>query len=170
MEEGFGEFQPCMYFYGSTQITDNPKLYRRLLSRLAFAVNGRLATMDDPLRSGAIICTGADSEEYIAEIQEQFKVNLVLVVGNERLHSSVSKHLKERPNCTVLKLPKSGGVVQKDATFRRNLMQYQFQRYFYGSKQEYSPFSIIIPSDDLQIRRLGEGKMPEALYSVPNNV
>jgi len=36
-------------------------------------------------------------------------------------------------------------------------MHHQFQKYFYGAKQEYSPFSITIGFDEASIRRLGEG-------------
>jgi polyribonucleotide 5'-hydroxyl-kinase len=156
VEDGIGEGQPCAYFYGSTAPADNSKLYRKMTNRLAFAVNGRLASMSDQSKSGAIICTGADCEEYIAEIQELFRASLVLVVGNERLHSTVSKTLSAIPNCTVLKLPKSGGVVSKDNNYRRGRLQAAFHRYFYGPKSEYSPFSIVLTFDEVRIRRLGE--------------
>lgn len=165
VEEGVGgdggTSQPIAYFYGSTSSADNVRLYRKMLSRVAFAVNGRLASMDDVQKSGAIICCpGELSEEGILQVQDLFKVSLVLVVGNERLHSTVSKTMQQhRPSCTVLKLPKSGGVVSKDAAWRRAQMQAQFQRYFYGAKGEYSPFSITLNFDEVQIRRLGEGSL-----------
>lgn len=157
MEEGIGEGQPCLYFYGATSPSENPKIYRKMMSRLAFSVNGRLAAMNDPLKSGAIICAATECEDYISDIQEQFRANLVLVVGNERLHNNITKTLQNRTGCTILKLPKSGGVVTKDNTFRRNQMQFQFQRYFYGPKHEYSPFSITLNFSEVHIRRLGEG-------------
>lgn len=110
VEDAVIEGQPCSYFFGHPSPADNPKLYRKMLGRLAFAANGRLASMDDALKVGAIICTAGEGEEFIGEIQEQYRARLVLVVGNERLHSTVSKHLQGQSGCTVLKLPKSGGV------------------------------------------------------------
>lgn len=148
--------QSCLYYFGALNPSDNSKLYRRLVSRLSFSVNARLASMNDPVKSGAIVCAPAAAEEFISELQEQFKAKLVLVVGNERLHSTISKSLKGR-DCTVLKLSKSGGVVQKDPAFRTSQSQWHFHRYFYGPRQEYSPFTIILPFDEVHIRRLGEG-------------
>lgn len=156
---GDGSSQPCLYYYGSTLPTDNIKLYRRLMARLAMSVNGRLAALNDEGKSGAIICCPAEGQDLVEEIQQLFKASLILVVGNERLYSTVSKALagREGPPCTVLRLPKSGGVVSKDRAYRRDRMQASFQRYFYGSRGEYSPFSIILAFDEVQVRRLGEG-------------
>lgn len=157
--DGGGGGQPIAYFYGSLMPADNARLYRRMLGRLAFAANGRLAAMDDPQKSGAIICCPAEmNEDLMREVQELFKASLILVVGNERLHSTLGKTMQQhQPSCTVLKLPKSGGVVSKDAAWRRAQLQSHFHRYFYGAKGEYSPFSTTLGFDEVQIRRLGEG-------------
>lgn len=164
------EGTPIIYFNGNASWHDPQgqpsKLFRRLATRLAFAVNGKLASLEENDKSGAIICMPPDSEELVAEVRDLFKVNLVLVVGNERLYITVNKALTgsgenesnsdRQKTTTVLKLPKSGGVVAKDTAWRKLHQQSCFQRYFYGNKKEYSPFSLVLSFDDVDIRRLGE--------------
>jgi polyribonucleotide 5'-hydroxyl-kinase len=85
-------------------------------------------------------------------------VDILAVVGNERLHSELLKKLQPTyTNLNILKLPKSGGVVLKDAAFRRLQMMKCIKSYFYGPQMEYSAFPVIIPFNDLHIRRIGEG-------------
>ena len=85
-------------------------------------------------------------------------VNILAVVGNERLHSELQKKLLASfPQLNILKLPKSGGLVLKDAAFRRHQMMKGIKSYFYGPQMEYSAFPVIVPFNDLHIRRIGEG-------------
>lgn len=159
-ESGLEGQQPIEYFYGCLNPAENGKLYRRLVARLAFAVNGKLASLADADKSGAIICTPGEGEEFLSDWQQQFRANLILVIGNERLYVTVSKLLGDRPGCTVLKLPKSGGVVDKDAGgWRRQRQQFLFARYFYGVHREYSPFSLVLPFEEISIRKLGEERL-----------
>lgn len=162
VEEGFGGdgsgSQPIAYFFGSLAVTDNAKLYRKFSSRLAFAVNSRLASMNDAKKSGAIICAPSDlTEHQIRELLEVYRVNLVLVVGNERLHSTLSKTIQPPQDYILLKVPKSGGVVSKEPSWRRATQQAAINRYFYGRRQEFSPFSSTLSFDEINIRKLGEG-------------
>lgn len=154
-EEGcsFGDAGRCSYFYGHQLPSDNPKMYSKLMERLAFAVNSRLAASEDSNKSGAIIIAPASITEHLGTIREAFRASLIIVIGNERLHSTI---VKAEPTCTVLKVPLSGGYVQLDSSYRRSLAQHQFKAYFYGPRQEYTPFSQVLPFEDLQLRRLGE--------------
>ena len=87
-----------------------------------------------------------------------YLVNILAVIGNERLHSELQKKLAAtNPNLDILKLPKSGGLVLKDAAFRRYQMMKGIKSYFYGPQMEYSAFPVIVPFKDLHIRRIGEG-------------
>jgi len=158
--QGLGESQPINYFYGNLNVADNMKLYKKVLGRLAYAVNGRLAvSAKEGGSGGAIICMPTEGEELVGELQELFKAQLVLVIGNERLFVTVGKLLQDRPGCTVLKLPKSGGVVAKDTAWRRQRQQFAFKKYFYGAKREYSPFSLVLSFDEVFLRRLGEDSL-----------
>lgn len=154
IEDGFPESPGRIsYFYGHQSSTENAKLYRKLAGRLAFAVNSRLTSMEDQMKSGALIIAPAEVNEHLQEIKELFKVSVILVIGNERLHSTIAKN---HPDVSVLKAPLSGGVVQLDSNFRRNLCQKQFKAYFYGPRHEFTPFSLVLQFDDIHIRRLGE--------------
>lgn len=83
---------------------------------------------------------------------------MLAVVGNERLHSELTKKLQTQlPHLCIMKLPKSGGLVMKDANFRRLQMMRNIKSYFYGPQNEYSPFPVTVPFKDLHIRRIGEG-------------
>lgn len=158
IEEESREVQPNCYFYGSLAPADHPKYYRKVTARLAYAVNGRLAAANDAKKSGAIITAPGDvDEEGVGELVSLFRVSLVLVVGNERLYVTVAKALaNHHPAVTVIKLPKSGGVVVKDAGWRREHLQHAFHRYYYGPNQEFSPFTLLLSFDEVQIRRVGE--------------
>ncbi len=182
VEEGIADaHRACTYFYGSTGGPgDNAKLYGRLIDRLAFAVNGRLAAMEGaadgaaaPNKSGAIIVgpPAGDCEEYIGHIQQAFRVSTIIVVGNERLHSTIRKAIAAPPRapaaafegrCTTLNVPKSGGVVVRDGAFRRRAAEGQFRRYFYGALREFTPFTMCIAFDDVRVVRLGQEALAPA--------
>ncbi len=154
VEEGIPESTArCSYFYGHQNPTDNIKLYMKQVTKLASSVNARFASRDDSTKSGAVIIAPADIGDHLTEIMDLFRVDVILVIGNERLHSTISRTITD---ASVLKLPLSGGVVRLDANFRRNMIQRQFKTYFYGPKHEYTPFSVALPFADVNLRRLGE--------------
>lgn len=172
LEEGVSaDGQPDLaYFYGHTGTKDSAKTFKKLMARLAEAVLKRLDAMHRQRRfSGVFVVAPGDADEpLIEEIQRAFHANVVLVIGNERLHSSLQKRLSSSAPplsptagssaaCTVLKLPKSGGVVAKDAAYRRFCQQRQFKTYFYGARGEFSPFSITLAVSSIRIYRFGHG-------------
>jgi len=142
------------YFYGHDSPTENVKLYKKLYARLGYAVNARLASSEELHASGAIVIAPQEvSGDLLQDIKETFRISVILVIGNERLHSSITKTVD---NTTVLKAPLSGGYVHLDAPFRAALTQQQFRAYFYGPKNEYTPFALQLPFDEVHLRRLGE--------------
>lgn len=154
IEEGFPEAGRISYFYGHQAPAGNPKMYVKLMKRLAFAVSSRLAAMDDQQqKAGAIIVAPAEAGEYLGDIKELFQVSMILVIGNERLHSTIAK---TAPGLTVLKVPLSGGFVPLDAGHRRMATQQLFKSYFYGPRAEYTPFTLVLAWDKVHLRRLGE--------------
>lgn len=154
IEEGFPEAPGRIsYFFGHQQPADNVKLYRKIMARMAFAVNSRLASIDDPGKAGAIVIAPSGTDELLEALKEVFNISVILVIGNERLHSTIAKRISD---VTVLKAPLSGGYVQLDAAFRRAQTQQLFRAYFNGTRSEFTPFSMVLSFDDLQVRRLGE--------------
>lgn len=88
-------------------------------------------------------------------------VNVVIVLGHERLYSDMIRILKDQ--VTVVKLSKSGGVVERDRQFKTELQRSKIHEYFYGTlKCELSPYSMLVNFDDVTIWRVGEAIAPSS--------
>jgi polyribonucleotide 5'-hydroxyl-kinase len=117
MQEGLLQAQitPLVYFYGHTSPADNPKLYTSLVSTLASRVAGRLDCDPESRSSGLIIntCGWTDSAGYevLLHCMAAFNVNVVLVMGHDKLYAKLISDTTD--NVTVVKLPKSGGIVER---------------------------------------------------------
>ncbi|KAL1640540.1 Cleavage polyadenylation factor subunit clp1 [Diplodia intermedia] len=132
---------PLVYHYGLGSPDDNPKMYRGLVTRLALAVTSRLGEDDDARRSGCFIDTpgvlSVDKRgvyENIQHVVSEFSVNVILVLGSERLYSDLSRRFS-RPGedpVQVVKLDKSGGCVDRDESYMKALRQTQVRSYFFG--------------------------------------
>ncbi|KAG0325485.1 Cleavage polyadenylation factor subunit clp1 [Dissophora globulifera] len=177
VEEGFGSsatsaptagsaVMPLAYYYGFPSPKDNVKLYTLLLNRLAHSVNRRLEEDEAARKSGIIIDTNglidATGYEIIANCIKAFSV-----LGHERLYSDMTRlHQKKAgaapgaPGVAVIKLAKSGGVVERDNAFRRHTQNQKIREYFYGtSKSELAPYSTNIGYHEVEILRVGEGTL-----------
>lgn len=94
---------------------------------------------------------------------------------------------------TIVKIPKSGGVVELDAFYRARVHKYQMHAYFYGERFDpppgmppvatapaaagylvageqptdftLAPASQVVNFGDIQIRRIGEGSCDCAISS-----
>ncbi|CAG8470741.1 5289_t:CDS:10 [Acaulospora colombiana] len=115
VEEGFGSSTttspslgssmiPVAYYYGYSDPGENVKLYKVLTAKLAQTVKHRAANDEDAKVSGMVIDTSGDLTSNI------FIVNIIIVLGHERLYSDMAKLYKEHPEISVLKLAKSGGA------------------------------------------------------------
>lgn len=110
---------------------------------------------------------------------------MIIVIGNEKLTMEMQKLFAESPDesrkMTVLKIPRSAGVVELDASYRDRVQGYQLKNYFFGSPLQLpeelanqplsslklggeaamdltlSPHSSVISFDDLHIYRIGQG-------------
>lgn len=194
VEEGFGSsattaaslgssMMPLAYYYGYENPSENVKLFKMEISRLAHTVKCRLATDSESRTSGFVIDTAGliDHVGYdlIQHAIEQFSgkdkitgdgicthvlfmlVNVVIVLGHERLYSDMIRILKDQ--VTVVKLSKSGGVVERDRQFKTELQRSKIHEYFYGTlKCELSPYSMLVNFDDVTIWRVGEAIAPSS--------
>ena len=90
-------------------------------------------------------------------------VNVVIVLGHERLYSDMTRILKEKRNVTIVKLAKSGGVVERDKQFKMQLQRSKIHEYFYGTlKCDLSPYSILVNVSDVNVWRVGEAMAPSS--------
>ncbi|KAF2497106.1 Clp1-domain-containing protein [Lophium mytilinum] len=132
---------PLVYQYGLGS-PEEGKTFRPLVTRMALAVTSRLEEDEQARASGCIIDTaGASSHgkggvyENITHIISEFSVNVLLVLGSERLYSDLSRKFSNRPSeepISVIKLDKSGGCVDRDETYMQQLRQSQIRSYFFG--------------------------------------
>ena len=146
---------PFVLWYGSQDITDNPDLYKAQLQKMGKTIDARLSGDVDARASGVIVNTSGMIEDvgytYLLHAIEAFRINVVLVMGHDRLYSMLGTHFKKQAQQQqsddtttttkagkaakqpkLIKLPRSGGVVSRDSAFRRALRSQCIKRYFYG--------------------------------------
>lgn len=89
-------------------------------------------------------------------------VNVLIVLGHERLYSDMNRMFSNK-NVSVVKLSKSGGVVERDRQFKTRLQRAKIHEYFYGTpKCELSPYSMLVNYDDIKVWRVGDVIAPSS--------
>ncbi len=170
VEEGFSHATPLIYSLGHTSPKDHAELYNKLVSILAGKVKDRLER-DAELRSSGIIvntCGYIEDEGYdiLLKCIQSFAIDIVLVMGHDRLYSSLCSSLKD--SLVIVKLPLSGGVVKKERQFRSRSRQLRIKEYFYGKLSSssglsvsYSPARMDIPISSVKFLRAGGLQLSE---------
>ncbi|KAI5292645.1 hypothetical protein KEM52_006173 [Ascosphaera acerosa] len=154
---------PLVYFYAlRSPLAAAGAMYKPLVRRLGVAVASRLAEDADARTAGVIIDTpgsisagGAVADDVINHIVSEFAVNTILVLGSERLYSSIHRTYNNKPvrgsrtpaagaaeTISVVKLSKSGGCVGRDENYMRPVREAQTRAYFFGR-----PYTGICGSD-----------------------
>jgi len=95
---------------------------------------------------------------------DALKVDNVLVIGQERLHSELVRDMRGKRAgggvgryVQVWKLPKSGGVVERSPEYRRKSRDARMREYFYGAAGDLSPHSHTAAFGHVSIFRVGSG-------------
>ncbi|KAI1807248.1 Clp1-domain-containing protein [Daldinia bambusicola] len=156
---------PLVYNYGLGQPEENMRLYKRLLSRLAVTATSRLAEDPDVKTAGLLIDTGGvnvskGGYDHIAHIVAEFSVNIVLVIGSERIGSEIQKKFAGQKTSldepiTVVSLDKSGGVVERDTGFLQQVHEAAIKEYFFGDvNTTLSPFTQQVDFSALSIWKI----------------
>ncbi|KZT26576.1 hypothetical protein NEOLEDRAFT_1196965 [Neolentinus lepideus HHB14362 ss-1] len=179
---------PLFYWYGHKEAKRNPLLMDRLIRNLGQNVQDR---NEDPeaVSSGLIVDTPAafasstgsglkddQRQVLIKACVDAFNINIILVIGHEKLTIEMQRIFGGRIN--VVKIPKSGGVVELDHSYRERVHGYQLHTYMYGLRIEpplgvsdatlggepitdltLAPSSLQISFEDLAIFRIGEEAM-----------
>ncbi|EST05351.1 Pre-mRNA cleavage complex II Clp1 [Kalmanozyma brasiliensis GHG001] len=177
---------PLSLWLGKQNVRDNERHFRRVVDWLAEGVERRLSRDFRSRMSGLLIDTPgvvtADARTKYAFLQHcirAFKVDTIVVLGHEKLNLEMTK-LFAGSGVNVIKLPKSGGVVELDETYRARLKALQVKTYFYGGSSaggnqdgmprsvlpghadplggvpSLSPYSTTIPFDLLEIYKVGQ--------------
>jgi len=88
-------------------------------------------------------------------------VNVIVVLGHERLYNDMARRYSDKPNISVLKLAKSGGAVDITDTYLQELQNYVTKQYFYGDlKNILSPVSRTLDFKNIKVYRLAESERP----------
>jgi len=130
---------PLVLWYGSTSLQKTPELFRAQVSAMARRIDKRLEHDVDGRASGLVVNTHGwiqdEGYQMLLHTVDAFRINVVLIMGHDRLYSMMHSHYskqQQQPEKKIIKLPRSGGVVSRDATFRRQSRSLATKRYFYG--------------------------------------
>ncbi|KAJ4301664.1 Cleavage polyadenylation factor subunit clp1 [Kalmusia sp. IMI 367209] len=159
---------PLVYHYGLKDAEEG-KVFRPLVTRMALAVTSRLEEDSASKQTGFIIDSpGGISQgkagvyENIEHIISEFSVNIVFVIGSERLYSDLSRKYSNRTTdetVNILRLEKSGGCVDRSEEYMKALRHSQVREYFFGhGENALAPHSQAADFTDLNIFRISEGK------------
>jgi polyribonucleotide 5'-hydroxyl-kinase len=92
-------------------------------------------------------------------------VNVILVLGSERLHIEMQKRFSGHrtstgESITLVKLDKSGGCVDRDDAFMQQTQEAAIKEYFFGDqKSTLSPHTQQMGFDDVMIYQIREGML-----------
>lgn len=168
VNKGFEDdsLSPLVSFFGHSSPKENIDLYKMMVSNMAEKVNNKLGN-DAELRSAGFFVntTGyVDGEGFdlLKHCIDAFAIDIVLVMGHDRLYSSLTSTLSQ--SVAIVKLPKSGGVVTKDRPYRARHRRAKIFEYFYGSQSlSYSPARIDVKISSLCLLRAGGLQLSEGM-------
>ncbi|KAK0553124.1 Cleavage polyadenylation factor subunit clp1 [Tilletia horrida] len=141
---------PLTLWLGRDNTRENEMHAKRVVDWLAEGVERRMARDARARMSGLLIDTsgvitadGRNRYSWIQYCARAFKVDTIIVLGHDKLNIELTR-LYGHPGSgvTVIKLPKSGGVVELDDVYRARLRTLQVRSYFYGGS---GPAKITIP-------------------------
>ncbi|KAF9894635.1 Cleavage polyadenylation factor subunit clp1 [Aspergillus nanangensis] len=143
---------PLVYFYPmQNPMEAEGSVFRPIVSRLGLSVMGRMAEDEEARETGIIVDTPGilshtkpGNLDMINHIITEFAITTILVIGSERLYSTMMKNHDGKPSSSasavasderisVVKLSKSGGCVDRDATFMKGVCESQIRTYFFGN-------------------------------------
>eukprot|EP00123_Amoebidium_parasiticum_P011578 comp20797_c0_seq1/m.27355 comp20797_c0_seq1/g.27355 ORF comp20797_c0_seq1/g.27355 comp20797_c0_seq1/m.27355 type:complete len:423 (-) comp20797_c0_seq1:185-1453(-) len=166
IEEGITATAPLIYHYGHTSPSENPALFKRLVSRLAQTTQKR-CDVDEKVRTAGYVintCGWVDSQQGVGLLRhtiDQFQASVVLVLDHERLYNDLKGWCKEHaPRAEVVKLTKSGGVVARDSAFRQRERNQRIKEYFYGPGGSLCPHSTLVKFDTVKLFKIGAPPVP----------
>lgn len=141
--------QPLVKSYGFYDITENVELYKYQVSQLGVAALTRM-TEDNNVRIGGFIIDspplGMKDHSVVESIVSDFEVDIVCVMGNDRLTIDLKRkfeHKISKGALNVVKVPKSGGVAESEESFIRKMQEDAIKEYFNGNfKTHLSPYKI----------------------------
>ncbi|KAL7528348.1 hypothetical protein ACHAXR_002397 [Thalassiosira sp. AJA248-18] len=196
-----GAMMPLVLWYGSQDLLSQPYLYKAQLQKLGDVINNRLAGDSEASAAGVIVNASGWIEdvgyEYLLHSIESFQINVVLVLGHDRLYSMLGTYFKKETSRKeaglesqtrkltpkLIKLPRSGGVVSRDASCRRATRSECIKRYFYGNSMspkspgtttlalvtphyQFSPCLLEVPFANVQLHKISNILLSASLLPI----
>jgi polyribonucleotide 5'-hydroxyl-kinase len=161
---------PLVYYYGAEDPDTLGDVFKPLVRRLALSVIHRMEDDTDAKYTGCIVDTagsmsqGKTNYESIQHVVSEFQINVLIVLGSERLYSDMSRRFAKpasisHAGLSVIKLDKSGGCVDRDALYLQQMRDVQIREYFFGTPRSMlSPHSQLIGFDEVIIYKIGDRK------------
>lgn len=167
---------PLVYYYGCRAPDDNKANYKALITRLALAVTSRMQEDEEVRRAGCFIDTPgsisvgkAGTYEFLSHIVSEFSVNVIAIIGSERLYQDMRRlfgsSTNADENATVVRVSKSQGCVDRDETFKRKYCHAQIRNYFFGSPAApLSPHTQWMTFDQVSIYRIASASKANTAF------
>lgn len=157
--------QPLVYYYGLESPLKNVKYYKSVINRLGVGLAARMAA--DPLVNGSGMIIDTPSQlvsdktqgySIVSNIVADFSVSVIVVSGHEKLYADMLKKFKDRSSeITIVKVPRSGGCVERDGSFIRKAQSEAIQQYFYGTiNNSLAPFTATVDYSVVTVYRVAE--------------
>eukprot|EP00501_MAST-03F_sp_TOSAG23-6_P002558 GSMAST32.ASY1.ANO1.2698.1 assembled CDS len=140
---------------------------RMELEKMADCINKRLEINTNERAAGLIVntCGWVNGEGYnlILHACKTLACDVVLVIGHDRLFNSLQADvsgIEGLDQTAVLKVPRSGGVVERSAAMRKANRMQRIRQYFYGNaahkEGNLQPTTKHISFDDVKIFEIGK--------------
>lgn len=169
---------PIVYYYGRQHATDDPQLYKEVVSKLAGAVTERLNNHYLAKTAGLIIDTPAvdlegklgDLEmDLLAHVVDEFSVNMIVAMGVKELERLKKRFHGQETSVSdttaVISVGKSQGGAEKDEAWLLACQQATIKEYFFGdSKMTLNPSTQLVDIESVTIYRIPEREFP---FSIP---
>ena len=97
----------------------------------------------------------------IRYIVAEFGVNVIVVLGHERLYNDMVRRYDKKSGVVVVRVAKSGGAVELNETYVQQAQNYRTKQYFYGDlKNVLSPVSRTLDFKNIKVYRIAEREHP----------
>ncbi|KAG7191542.1 Cleavage polyadenylation factor subunit clp1 [Scheffersomyces spartinae] len=147
--------QPLVKNFGFFLVDENPDLYKLQTEKLSLAVLSRLKEDEECRYGGIIVDTPSSLKknlDLLDTIVSDFEINVIVVLDNERVLVDLKRKFQHKLRAlTIVKVPKSGGILDADSDGRSKRLQQQqmVREYFNGNfKLSLSPFKTEIVIND----------------------
>lgn len=141
---------PLVYHYPFASPEDNAAMFKPIVTRAALAVTSRLEEDRHAKDSGIIVDTPGSLNapkggyDNIMHIVSEFSINVLLVLGSERLYSDMVRRFANPRSAEetvhIHRIQTTGGAVARDESVMRQVRQQQIKSYFFGdSKTNLNP-------------------------------